>query len=118
MPYYYPLTIDLEYRSVGPGGIVKAGRGRTVKISSTSVQFECADFLPVPSKVEISIIWPARLENGVSLKLWIVGRTVPAPESSTAVEIQRYEFRTRAERAGGITPRLGLRPLVRAAASV
>ena len=102
-PYYYPLMIDLEYRSVGPGGAGKAGRGRTVRISSTSLQFECADYLPEQSKVEISIIWPARLENGVGLKLWVVGRTVPSQDHAIVVEIQRYEFRTRGERASRIS---------------
>ena len=90
--------IDLEYRLVGLGGTVKTGRGRTVRLSSGCVQFECADYLPEQSKVQISIVWPARLDNGVALKLWVVGRTVPSQDRSIVVEIQRYEFRIR--RAG------------------
>lgn len=103
LPYYYPLMIDLEYRSVAPGGVVKAGRGRTVRISSTCLQMECADSLPEQSKVELSIDWPARLDNGVGLKLWAVGRTVSAPGYTTLVEIQRYEFRTRSKHASRIS---------------
>ncbi len=102
-PYYYPLMIDLEYRLVGLGGTVKTGRGRTVRLSSACVQFECADYLPEQSKVQISIVWPARLDNGVGLKLWVVGRTVPSQDRSIVVEIQRYEFRTRRERASEIS---------------
>ena len=102
-PYYYPLVIDLEYQLLGRGGAVKTGRGRTVRLSSACVQFECADYLPAQTKVEISIIWPARLDNGVGLKLWLVGRTVPSQDHSILVEIQRYEFRTRRERASEIS---------------
>jgi hypothetical protein len=95
--------IDLEYRLLGRGGAVQAGRGRTVRLSSACVQFECADHLPEQSKVEISIVWPARLENGVGLKLCIVGRTVYSPDHTIVVEIRRYEFRTRSERATGVS---------------
>jgi hypothetical protein len=102
MPYSYPLMIDLEYRLLGRGGAVQAGCGRTVTLSSTRVQFECADYLPEQSKVEISIVWPVRLDNGVGLKLCIVGRTVFSPDHLVVVEIQRYEFRTRSQRARGI----------------
>jgi hypothetical protein len=94
--------IDLQYRLLGRGA-VKTGRGRTVTLSSTRVQFECADYLPEQSKVEISIVWPVRLDNGVALKLWVVGHTIPSQDHSIVVEIQRYEFRTRSERARGIS---------------
>lgn len=104
MPYYYPITIDLEYRSVGRGGAMKAGHGRTARISSTYLQFECADCLPLHSTLKISVVWPARLENGVGLKLCVVGRTVYASDHMIVVEIQRYEFRTRSERASTTVP--------------
>lgn len=95
--------IDLEYRLLGRRGAVKNGQGRTVRLSSTRVQFECADYLPEQSKVEISIAWPARLDNGVGLKLWIAGRTLLSRDRLIVVEVQRYEFRTRSERASGIS---------------
>lgn len=99
----YPLRIDLEYRLVGLGGAVKTGLGRTVRLSSACVQFECADYLPEQSKVEISIVWPARLENGVGLKLCVFGRTVSSQDHTIVVEIQRYQFRTRSERASRVS---------------
>ena len=116
-PYYYPPKIDLEYRLVGLGGTVKTGRGRTVRLSSGCVQFECADYLPEQSKVQISIVWPARLDNGVGLKLWVVGRTVPSPDRSIVVEIQRYEFRTRSERASEISAQARTGPATSVAVS-
>ena len=102
-PQSYPLTIDLEYRLVGGGGTVKTGRGRTVRLSSARVEFECADYLPEQSKVEISIVWPARLDDGVCLKLCVVGRTVSSEDHLIVVTIQRYEFRTRSKSASEIS---------------
>ncbi len=67
------------------------------------MQFECADYLPEQSKVEISIVWPAPLDNGVALKLWVVGRAIHSQDHSIIIEIQRYEFRTRSKRARGIS---------------
>lgn len=95
--------IDLEYRLVGLGGVVKTGRGRTVRFSSACLQFECADYLPAQSKVEVSMVWPARLENGVGLKLWVWGRTISSQDQTIVVEIQRYQFRTRSERASRVS---------------
>ena len=60
--YYYPVVIDLEYQLLARGA-VKFGRGHTVRLSTTCVQFECADYLPEQSKVEISIVWPAQLDT-------------------------------------------------------
>jgi hypothetical protein len=93
----YPLTIDLEYRLLLRGVVVGTGQGHTVRLSSAVVQFESADYLPLQRRVEICIAWPARLDNGVGLNLWIVGCTVPSEDRSIAVAIQRYEFRTRRE---------------------
>src|SRR5581483_10018458 len=89
---------------------IKTGRGRTVRLSSTRVELECADYLPEQSKVEIFIVWPARLDNCVGLKLCIAGVTVPARDNSIVVEIQRYEFRTRSERAFRISAGVALTP--------
>jgi hypothetical protein len=73
---------------------VKTGHGRTVQLSSDRVLFESGDDLPHESTVELSIAWPARLNDTVGLQLWIQGRTVRSQNSCTAVEIERHEFRT------------------------
>jgi hypothetical protein len=97
-PHYYPITIDLEYRLLSRRVVVQSGCGRTIRLASTCVQFESGDRLPPEMKVEISIAWPARLNNAVSLQLYLLGRTVRSPEHCITVEIQRHEFRTRRER--------------------
>jgi hypothetical protein len=94
-PYYYPIAVDLEYRLLSHQTVVKTGHGRTVEISSTCVHFEPGDALPVGSTVEIFIAWPALLNNTVSLRLYIAGRTISSQHQYTAIEVQRHEFRTR-----------------------
>jgi hypothetical protein len=69
---------------VSRGVVVKAGRGRTVGLSSTFVQFESGDYLLPESTVEIYISWPARLEtqsrcNSTSAAARFVRRVTTAP---------------------------------------
>jgi PilZ domain len=74
---------------------VVTGQGRTVNISSTGILFEAPDLPPaVSALVELSIAWPARLDNKVPLTLYVGGHTVWTRENRFAVAIQRYEFRT------------------------
>ena len=94
-PYFYPISIDLEYRLPLSTMGAKTGHGRTVRLSSASIQFESEDYLPPGSTVEVLIAWPARLEYGVALQLFVRGRTVRSRDSLITLEIQRYEFRTR-----------------------
>ena len=74
-------------------------RTRTVQLSSDRLLFESGDDLPYESTVELSIAWPARLNDTVGLQLWIRGRTVRSQNSCTVVEIERHEFRTHCERS-------------------
>ena len=93
----YPLESDSAYRIVRGQLVVETGSGRTVNISARGVLFQSTRALPVGEPVELSIAWPARLDDTVRLQLCIKGRTVRSNSNSTAVQIQRYGFRT----AGG-----------------
>jgi hypothetical protein len=110
-PYFYPITIDLEYRLWSLGVLVRTGRGRTTGLSSNRVEFESGDQLPPEMTVEIAIAWPVLLNDAVSLQLYVLGHTVRSSDHCITVVIQRYEFRTRRARPG-ITgpPKLRLRP--------
>ena len=45
-------------------------------------------------RIEISISWPAQLDNKCQLKLVARGRVARQEHGRAAVEIQQYEFRT------------------------
>jgi hypothetical protein len=90
----YPLDSDVAYKIVRGQRAVEVGSGRTVNMSASGVLFESTRTLPVGTNVELSIAWPVRLGNKVRLRLCIVGRTMWSDSNSTAVKIQRYDFRT------------------------
>ncbi|HJT86350.1 MAG TPA: PilZ domain-containing protein [Bryobacteraceae bacterium] len=90
----YRLALTVEYRFFRHRQI-EMGRGSTVNLSSDGILFESASALPVGSKIELSIAWPARLGNSVGLSLAVSGRTVRVHGNLTAVRILGYVFRTR-----------------------
>ena len=72
----------------------EAGTGKTINMSSSGVLFVTDQMLLPGRRLEISISWPAQLNNACPLKLVAKGRIVRVEDGRTAVEIQQYEFRT------------------------
>ena len=90
----YPVKAALEYWIVIRNRKVVTGIGGTVNISSRGVLIQTAHALPRGVTVELSIHWPARLNNTVALKLHVIGQTIRTQGSCTAVLIRRHVFRT------------------------
>ncbi len=72
--------------------------GKTVNISSSGVLFTTVQALVPGHRVELSIDWPAQLDNKCALKLVARGRVVRFEGDRAALEILQHEFRTRASR--------------------
>ena len=90
----FPIERELRYRILSKRGTEESGEGTTVNISSSGVLFT-ADRLLVPGRrMEISISWPAQLNNKCALRLVARGRVVRFEDGVAALEIQQYEFRT------------------------
>jgi len=70
------------------------GTGRTVNISSSGVLFTTQQPLFPGLRLELSVSWPAQLDNKCPLKLVARGRIVRSEPGKVAIEIQQYEFRT------------------------
>jgi hypothetical protein len=70
--------------------------GQTLDVGSGGVAFTTENHLPLDAPVEVSINWPARLNDSCALKLVITGRIVRSSEGRAAVKTERYVFRTRA----------------------
>jgi hypothetical protein len=98
----YPIRAAVEYRLIGHDGVLKAGTGWTMSLSSRSVLIESEAGLPLNRRVDLWIEWPVRLQNKVGLRLHIEGRTVNVAGTATEVEILAYEFRTCAAQPQGI----------------
>ena len=98
----YPVVVEVEYVVLRGDEAVKTARGWTVDISSSGVLFEADDALPEGTRIELSLAWPARLNNDVGLELCASGRVVRKDNNRTAVCIDRHVFRTR---SNGKVPR-------------
>ena len=92
----FQIGQDVRYKCLTGGRLSDAGAGKILDVSSKGVRFttECA--LKPGTRLELSIDWPARLNDTCLLKLMIYGRVIRSEESAAAVKIEHYEFRTRA----------------------
>ncbi len=67
----------------------------TLNISSKGLLFATDEALQPGQLLQVSVDWPARLENQVPLKLVAEGRIVRNLNGQAAMRIDKYEFRTR-----------------------
>jgi hypothetical protein len=97
----FPIEREVRYRVINKRGGEEAGEGKTVNMSSAGVLFT-SDHLLIPGRrVELSVNWPALLNNKCALKLVARGRVVRFEEGRVAIDIQQYEFRTSPLPSGG-----------------
>ncbi|MEP6962457.1 MAG: PilZ domain-containing protein [Acidobacteriota bacterium] len=92
----FPIEREVRYRVLNKRGGDEAGDGKTVNISSAGVLFTTEGMVLPGRRLEVSIAWPAQLNNSVALKLVARGRVVRFEDGKAAMEIQQYEFRTSA----------------------
>ena len=64
-------------------------------MSSHGLLFECDKMLPAGISIEFWIDWPVLLQAQAGLRLHGTGRIVRVDGKHIAVEMNRYEFRTR-----------------------
>jgi hypothetical protein len=103
----FPIEREVRYRVLSKRSGEEAGDGRTINISSSGVLFTSEHILLPGRRLELSISWPAQLNNKVALKLVAKGRVVRFEQGRAAIEIQQYEFRTQSAPAGD-GPRLAV----------
>lgn len=92
----FPIESELRYKLVENKGAAEGGTGRTLNMSSSGVLFTSETQLPVGRRVELSVDWPAQLNEQCGLKLVALGRIVRSSAESAAIRIDKYDFRTRA----------------------
>lgn len=90
----FPIERDVRYRMMSKKSSDENGIGKTVNISSNGVLFTTDKLLIPGRKLEVSIAWPAQLNNSCALRLVARGRIVRFEQGRAAMEIQQYEFRT------------------------
>ena len=95
----YPIALPVRYESQADGGAT--GFGRTLAITTKTVTFASDQDLPVGLEVRLAILWPAKLQDGTSLNLSMVGTIERCARGEIDVAVSRHEFRSR----GGDWPR-------------
>jgi hypothetical protein len=90
----FPIEREVRYRVLSKRSAEEMGDGKTINISSSGVLFTSQHVLLPGRRLELSISWPAQLNNKCALKLVARGRIVRFEEGRAAMEIQQYEFRT------------------------
>jgi hypothetical protein len=94
----FAMDQEVKYKLCGkifPG----TGTGRTLNFSSGGVWLSTENMLPSGAPVELSLNWPALLNDSCPMKLMVYGCVVRSDERGAAVAIERYEFRTSGTRA-------------------
>jgi hypothetical protein len=87
---------DVRYKILEKGKRErKVGIGKVLNMSSSGVLFSTETTLTKGVRVELTVSWPALLNEVTPLKLVAVGRVVRSEEKQAAIAIEKYEFKTR-----------------------
>ncbi len=90
----YPIQLDLRYKALNPNSTV-AGTGKTLEISSTGIVFTADGPIDPGTKLELSMAWPAVLDNHVALQLVSEVKITGREGQTLRADIWKYYFRTR-----------------------
>jgi hypothetical protein len=90
----FVMEREIRYRVLEQDKIIAVGNGKTLNLSSSGVAFVTENDLPVGAFIELSIAWPALLENRCPLQLIGFGRVLRSSGGTVASTIAQYEFRT------------------------
>ncbi len=90
----FPIEREVRYKTLNQRAEILAGNGKTLNISSSGVLFTSDHDLPVGTRLELSISWPAQLNERCMLNLVARGRITRNNQGQLALQIQQYEFRT------------------------
>jgi hypothetical protein len=88
----YPITVDLQYKAADSGGVTIEGFGRTLNLSANGVLFESHQLLYSEMPIELSIAWPALLNDSLALNLRVCGRVARSDGNTHAIRIREHEF--------------------------
>ena len=90
----FALEREVRYRTM-EGPAANGGRhGRTLNMSSSGVLFTVESPLTPGHRVELSVDWPAKLNESCRLKLVALGKVVRLEANAAAIQIEKYDFRT------------------------
>jgi hypothetical protein len=91
----YPVVLNVRYRTIANGPAL-AGVGRTLNVSSRGLLIACEEPLVEDgSRLQVALEWPSMLNGITPLQLIAVCRVTRCQSEVFAVQLERYQFRTR-----------------------
>jgi CheY-like chemotaxis protein len=97
----FPCRLAVSYQALEHPFLSGVATSETLNISSKGLLFATEEPLEAGQLLQVSVDWPARLENQVPLKLVAEGRIVRNVNGLAAMRIDKYEFRTRRTKPQG-----------------
>ena len=73
----FPIERDVKYKMLDGKTVLRTGAGKTVDMSSGGVLFTTEEPLSAGNRLELSVNWPAQLDNSCPLKLVALGPRGP-----------------------------------------
>jgi hypothetical protein len=98
----YNLQLEVRWKLMHRRRVLESGAGRTRDLSSCGILFETDRPLPVGSRLDLAVSWPALLHGEAALNLVATGRVVRSGQTGTAIRMIQHGFRT----AGSATHQL------------
>jgi hypothetical protein len=92
--YRFGIRRELRYKLVKGRAVVAAGTGHTIDMGSGGMAFFAEDQLRPGAAVEMSISWPALLDQTCPMRLIVFGRVLRSTGHKAVCTIERHEFRT------------------------
>lgn len=99
----FPIELDVRCKVLNKRAQQEFS-GKTVDVSSSGVLFTTEQPLLPGRLVELSIDWPAMLNERCRLKLIAKGKVVRIEKGRAAMDIRHYEFRTTARAVSPSVP--------------
>jgi hypothetical protein len=94
--FRFAIERELRYKVVEDGTMISSGTGQTINVGSGGVAFSAEQQLKPGAFVEVSISWPALLDETCMMRLIVFGRVLRSAGRETVCSVDKYEFRTQA----------------------
>ena len=94
----FEIQREAHYKIMEEGLVVATGPAETTNICSGGVAFEAQVRLKRGAFVELSISWPALLNETCAMRLLVFGRIVRVNGLVAVCSVEKYEFRTQSRK--------------------
>jgi hypothetical protein len=105
----FAVSREVRYKLLENDKIIATGKGETIDMSSGGVAFRTAaasqTTMPEAGRyIELSISWPALLDNNCPMRLVVYGRVTRVSDSTIVSTVEKWEFRTGSRQVTPVIP--------------